>query len=118
MRAAPGSLPAAPTGPGTAQEGEALRVHRSNTLGRRARGPAWPPELGDADPLPAGCCAGDLLEVLEFLEARPRASCGMRCCQAAGRSAAVQLSWEAPAPCISAQRAESPRRRCSGARWA
>jgi len=71
----PGSLPAAPTGPGTAQEGEALRVHRSNALGRRARGPAWPPEVGDADPLPAGCCAGDLLEVLEFLEARPRAAC-------------------------------------------
>lgn len=50
------------------QAGEALRVQRTNSLGRRARGPAWPPEVGDAEPLPAGCDAGDLVEVLEFLE--------------------------------------------------
>jgi hypothetical protein len=116
--AAPGSLPAAPTSPGRAQGGKALRVHRSNTLGRRARGPAWPPEVGDADPLPAGCCAGDLLEVLEFLEARPRASCGKWCCQAAARSAAVQLSREVTALCFPAQPAGSRRRRCLGASWA
>ena len=53
-----------------AQAGEALRVHRSNALGRRARGPAWPLEVGDDELLPAGCDAGKVLEVLEFLEVR------------------------------------------------
>ena len=52
------------------QAGEALRVHRSNPLGRRARGPAWPLEVGDDELLPAHCDAGMVLEVLEFLEVR------------------------------------------------
>lgn len=52
------------------QAGEALRVYRSNPLGRRARGPAWPLEVGDEKLLPAHCDAGMVLEVLEFLEVR------------------------------------------------
>ena len=54
------------------QAGEALRVHRSNPLGRRARGPAWPLEVGDDELLPAHCDAGMVLEVLEFLEVRAK----------------------------------------------
>lgn len=71
-----------------AQAGEPLRVHRTNALGRRARGPAWPPEVPDDAPLPADCCAGDALEVLEFLEARPA-----RAAHVHGRLAPTAVLW-------------------------
>ncbi len=49
------------------QEREALRIRRNNKPGSDA--PRWPAGTANELALPQGCCAGDLLEVLEFLQA-------------------------------------------------
>lgn len=52
------------------QEMQALRIRRSARRHPGAGAPRWPAGCPDELELPRGCCAGDLVQVLEFLQAR------------------------------------------------
>ena len=66
---------------------EALRIRRNTKP--RSGAPRWPAGTADKLALPEGCSAGDLLEVLEFLQACHNSSCGT-----------ASLTWTSEPTCL------------------
>ena len=56
------------------QEGRLIRVFKPGPKAQRRRGVAWPDELGTSMQIPDDCSAGELVEVVEFVQVTRHAS--------------------------------------------